>query len=73
MILGINTLVNFCAGHAADGFTTVILLLLIIGGILMLGIGIIGYYISKIYEEIKCRPRYIVSQRVGVKGKEKTR
>ncbi|MCH5324461.1 MAG: glycosyltransferase family 2 protein [Eubacterium sp.] len=65
IILGIQTLVNFCMGNAADGFSTVILLLLIIGSILMLGIGIIGYYLSKIYEEIKCRPRYIISQRTG--------
>ena len=60
VILAIQTLVNFCTGKAADGFSTVILLLLIIGSILMLGIGIMGYYLSKIYEEIKQRPRYIV-------------
>ena len=35
------------------GFTTVILLLLLIGSILMICLGIIGYYIAKIYEEIK--------------------
>ena len=52
VILGIQTIVNFCMGTAADGFSTVILLLLIIGSILMLGIGIVGYYMSKIYEEI---------------------
>lgn len=59
--LAIQTLVNFFCGNAADGFTTVILLLLIIGSVLMIGLGIVGYYISKIYEEIKFRPRYIVS------------
>ena len=57
VILAIQTLVNFCTGKAADGFSTVILLLLIIGSILMLGIGIMGYYLSKIYEEIKQRPK----------------
>ncbi len=65
LILGIQTLVNFCLGKSADGFTTVILLLLIIGGLLMVGIGIVGYYLSKIYEEIKHRPRYIVSKQVN--------
>ena len=65
IILGIQTIVNFCTGNAADGFSTVILLILITGSILMLGIGIIGYYLSKIYEEIKCRPRYIVSEEAG--------
>lgn len=61
IVLAIQTLVNFFCGNAADGFTTVILLLLIIGSVLMIGLGIVGYYISKIYEEIKFRPRYIVS------------
>lgn len=63
VVLGIQTLVNYFCGKAADGFTTVILLLLITGACLMLGIGIIGFYLSKIYEEIKQRPRYIVAER----------
>lgn len=71
LILGIQTIVNFATGNAADGFSTVILLILITGSILMLGIGIIGYYLSKIYEEIKCRPRYIVSERAGEVGQKK--
>lgn len=65
IILGVQTIVNFFMGTAADGFSTVILLILIVGSILMLGIGIIGYYLSKIYEEIKYRPRYIVSEITG--------
>lgn len=71
LILGVQTIVNFCTGNAADGFSTVILLILITGSILMLGIGIIGYYLSKIYEEIKCRPRYIVSEEAGELGQKK--
>lgn len=51
------------AGIALGGFTTVILLLLFIGSIVMISLGIIGYYLSKVYEEVKARPRYIVSKR----------
>ncbi|MDR0821485.1 MAG: glycosyltransferase family 2 protein [Oscillospiraceae bacterium] len=61
LVLGGQTLVNFFTDKAADGFTTVILLLLITGGFLMTGLGILGYYLSKIYEEVKYRPRYIIS------------
>ncbi|MDE5892804.1 MAG: glycosyltransferase, partial [Acetatifactor sp.] len=43
-------------------FTTVILLILIIGGFIMLSLGIIGHYIARIYEEVKGRPRYIISR-----------
>ena len=37
------------------------LLILIIGGFLMLSLGIIGHYIARIYEEVKGRPKYIIS------------
>ena len=61
VIFGINTLVQYFQGVSAQGFPTVILLVLISGAFIMMGLGIIGYYMAKIYEEIKFRPRYIVS------------
>lgn len=66
-ILAVQTLVRYICGGSAEGFTTVILLLLLIGGSLMMALGVIGYYIARIYEEVKGRPRYIVSKRVGKK------
>ena len=39
--------------------------ILLIGSILMICLGIIGYYIAKIYEEIKDRPRYILADQCG--------
>ena len=62
LILGVQSLYKHFMGQALEGFTTVILLLLIIGSILMLSLGIIGYYIAKIYEETQNRPRFIVSE-----------
>ncbi|MDR3050587.1 MAG: glycosyltransferase family 2 protein [Oscillospiraceae bacterium] len=60
VLLGAQTLYMKAVGRAVAGFTTVILLQLIIGGILLVGLGIIGVYIAKIYEEVKGRPRYLV-------------
>ncbi len=65
IILGIQSLVNYFSGNAMEGFTTVILLILIIGSIIMISLGIIGYYIAKIYEEVKGRPRYLIAKIVG--------
>ena len=64
IILGIQTIVRYCSGHAVEGFTTVILLILLIGSLIMISLGIIGYYIARIYEETKGRPRYIISRKV---------
>ncbi len=66
LILGVQTLVNYFLGKSAEGFSTVILLLLITGSCVMVGIGIIGLYLSKIYEEVRQRPRYIVAERADL-------
>ena len=60
VVLFVQTLFRFFSGTAVEGFTTVILLILIIGGFLMLGLGIIGHYLARIYEEVKGRPKYII-------------
>lgn len=64
-LLGLQSLYRYFTGTALEGFTTVILLQLIIGSVLMISLGIIGHYISRIYDEIKGRPRYIISKRCG--------
>ena len=61
MILAVQTLVRYLMGNSVEGFTTVILLILIIGGFIMLSLGVIGHYIARIYEEVKGRPKYIIS------------
>lgn len=60
--LAIQTMIRFLMGNSVEGFTTVILLILIIGGLIMLSLGIIGNYIARIYEEVKGRPRYIIGR-----------
>ena len=68
VLLGIQSLYMYFSGHAVAGFTRVILLLLLVGSILMFSLGVIGYYIAKIYDEVKMRPRYIISE--VIKSKE---
>ena len=62
VILAIQTVIRYIMGNSVEGFTTVILLILIIGGFIMLSLGIIGHYIARIYEEVKGRPKYIISE-----------
>ena len=61
LILAVQTLVRYLMGNAVEGFTTVILLILIVGGCIMVSLGIIGHYIARIYEEVKGRPKFIIS------------
>ncbi|NLY57965.1 MAG: glycosyltransferase family 2 protein [Gammaproteobacteria bacterium] len=64
LVIGAQTLYMKFSGLAVDGFTTVILLLLLIGGVLSFGLGLVGVYIARIYEEVKGRPRYIIAEQI---------
>lgn len=72
VVLFIQTFVKYLSGTAVEGFTTVILLILVIGGFLMLSLGIIGHYIARIYEEVKGRPKYIIRRTTDVREGEGT-
>jgi dolichol-phosphate mannosyltransferase len=62
IVVGAQAMRLWFEGRALPGFTTVILLQLIIGGFLMISLGVIGTYIARIYEEVKGRPRYVVQE-----------
>ncbi len=47
------------------GYTSTILTVLFLGGVQLIGIGILGEYIGRIYDEIKARPLYLVAENVG--------
>jgi polyisoprenyl-phosphate glycosyltransferase len=53
-------------GQAVDGFATVIILLLLIGSLLMISLGIIGIYLARIYDEVKHRPRYLITETLNL-------
>ena len=69
VIFGVWALIDKIIGRALEGMTTVIIITIFIGSIIMISLGIIGYYIARIYEEIKGRPKYIISS--TVKSSEK--
>ena len=65
VVLGCVSLYQKFTGIALSGFTTVIILQLFFSSILMISLGIIGFYISKIYQECQGRPRYLISETCG--------
>lgn len=62
-ILGLFYLVKtLFGGDAVSGFPTLIVLILLLGGLQLLSLGIIGKYIAKIFLETKKRPNYIIRE-----------
>ena len=59
-VMSIISLVDWARGNNVPGYTTTMIVSLLIGGITLLSLGIIGEYVGKIYMETKHRPRYII-------------
>lgn len=69
--LGAHTLYTKFTGQAVEGFTTVILAILFVGAILMMGLAIIGTYITETYQQVMQRPTFIVREaRFGAEKKD---
>jgi glycosyltransferase involved in cell wall biosynthesis len=57
--LGAQTLWRYLSGTALGGFTTVILLQLILSGLVLASLGVISLYLAELYVEIKARPLFL--------------
>ncbi|WP_199426502.1 glycosyltransferase family 2 protein [Thermaerobacillus caldiproteolyticus] len=59
---GIYALIVKLLGHAESGWTSLMISIWFIGGLLLMSIGLIGEYIGKIYQEVKRRPRFTIEE-----------
>ncbi len=57
-ILGIET--------APTGYTTLVTIVLFLGGVQLIGIGILGEYLARVYDEVKQRPAYLIKRMTGL-------
>ena len=60
----IFALVEYFQGKTIQGWTSMLVSMWFIGGIITTGVGITGVYIGKIYTAVKRRPRYFIEERV---------
>jgi len=63
IILIIYVLISFGSGNVVQGWSSNVIIVLLIGGIQMISLGVIGEYVGKIYLESKHRPRFIISEK----------
>lgn len=60
LLLLFQTLYNYASGHALSGFTTVIVVQILLSGMILFGLGIIAIYMARMYEEQKSRPLFLI-------------
>ena len=67
MAVGLVYLImKLCGFPFPLGNPTIVILVLFMGGVQLVGIGILGEYIARIYEEVKQRPKFIVERAEGI-------
>jgi hypothetical protein len=60
--VAIYSIVQYFLGNVEPGWTSLMLSIWFIGGLQLIGIGLVGQYIGKIYIEVKHRPRYNIEK-----------
>ena len=65
------TLYSYFAGFARPGWSSMMISMWFIGGMIMISLGIVGEYVGKIYLETKERPRFIIEQFLNKEKNEK--
>lgn len=70
IVVFIYSLVRYFTGNTIPGWTTTVLSVWAIGGLIMISLGVIGEYIGKIYLETKNRPRFIIESYIADEADE---
>lgn len=65
IVIAVWVLVSHFRGYAISGWSSLMLSIWFLGSLILIALGIIGEYIGKIFIEVKHRPRYALSRRIG--------
>ena len=73
LVMLIYVLCAYFMGRAVSGWPSIVLSIWLVGAFVLIGLGIIGEYVGKIYTEVKNRPRYNVDTTIGLEADKLTR
>lgn len=68
LLMIIYALIQHSQGHTIPGWTSLLISVWFIGGMIMISVGITGVYIGKIYKEVKQRPRYFIEDDINLRS-----
>jgi polyisoprenyl-phosphate glycosyltransferase len=67
-LAGFGSIVAFFLGATVPGWTSTVVVAFFVGGVQLIVLGVIGEYVGRIYDEVRRRPLYLVSETVGDDG-----
>lgn len=70
VVLGLEAIFSRLAGDAVSGFATLEITILFTGSMIMIGLGIIGQYLARMYDELKHRPIFLIDEQIGIDDKK---
>lgn len=68
LLLSIFFVLNYFFRDPYPGWTTLGILILVVGGVIIVTLGVVGLYVGRIYSQVKERPLYVVESRVTRSG-----
>ncbi len=60
---------KLCGAQFSAGWASTICIMLLLGGLILVTLGIMGQYLGRVYDEVKARPLYLISDTVNLKGR----
>jgi dolichol-phosphate mannosyltransferase len=70
LLIVLYILYAWIAGHSIQGWTSLMLVVVVLGAVQMFVLALMGEYIGRLYNEAKGRPLYIVQEIAGATGRE---
>lgn len=59
---------HFLQQHVPPGWTSLIGIILVLGGVQLVVLGVLGEYLARVYDETKRRPEYVIDESLGIRG-----
>jgi polyisoprenyl-phosphate glycosyltransferase len=69
VVLGIQALVSHFSGVAVSGWTSLTIVILFFGSANLIGTGLVGIYLARVFDEVKARPIYLIQSTIGKRSK----
>ena len=66
--LAAYNVLEYAAGHSPRGYTSLVVLMLLLSGFIIISLGVVGLYVGRIFDQVKRRPLFIVDEQLNADG-----